>query len=478
MAKPQTFSQWDLQEAITENRTASRTTYTSLNLRLELISGGNTVPPSSSSPYASLGPSLTTRAANRQRAKAADNAKPSYRIQVVEGSTVVKEISTNILHPSNSEVRIVPPTRATILYPDPDEPPANRTAREKSSGLSRSKTEIQPQSSQINSQNGSEKKKRCFLKLCFLSVSDLKTASHEFMRIGLRCTSLQTPDNRATLQRTSSVVSVRSSQGSQNRDCAGSAAPGSRASLSQSTYTTTSTVPTALPAAHWSQSTSKSSLKRTYSEVPPDIEHADRHKRRQTSMAHDVHSPSLLRRDSSSADMLASPWTPSVNRAVNRSQSWSSNMTRLESRSPYEHRPASPIQTTLPVNDVEEPPPRRELPQSVTRHISQPSSQTEGSNNRSANSLIRKAAVAEIEVQTEAAFVEPETALFAGMSLFQELLGLKDRLIKECMTMITMLGGGNGDTDKAEARLAARYAIEFQTQFVSICSHHAYSYLS
>ncbi|CAK7219215.1 hypothetical protein SBRCBS47491_003770 [Sporothrix bragantina] len=241
--------------------------------------------------------------------------------------------------------------------------------------------------------------------------------------------------------------------------------------------TTTVQIPTSIPPPPVSQASATVTLKRPYSDGP-SWDHANMTKRRQTSIAHDAHSPSLLRKESSLGDTLASPWTPAINRPGNRSQSRTPNLTRMSSGTPHDDLHDLPIQTHSPVNDIDEPPPRRELPKSITRHISQPSSQTEDSNSRSASESSKKAVVAEIEVQTEEPFVAPEEALFAGMGLFQELSTLKDKMIKECLNMTKLVGGSSSGSDEAEARLVARYAIEFQSRFVGICARHTGPYLT
>ncbi len=79
----------------------------------------------------------------------------------------------------------------------------------------------------------------------------------------------------------------------------------------------------------------------------------------------------------------------------------------------------------------------------------------------------RKIAVTESEMQTEAPFVEAEWALFAGMQLFHELTDLRDQALKECIGA-TRKHCADGD-DEAEARIVARYAIEFGAQFMQRC---------
>ena len=311
------------------------------------------------------------------------------------------------------------------------------------------------------------------------------------MRIGLRCTSLPRADNRATLSRTSSAVSVAAgsqspqvSQGSQ-----GSQGPQERGRpMLTRTLTSQSMRPTtvmanstAMHVPQVSQPFPTGSVKRLYSENPPDTEHADRMKRRQMSTSHDAHSPSLLRRESSLDDTLASPWTPAINRSASWSHRRTPNSTRLSSGPPRQHLHLhnSNLPACLPANDVDEPPPRRQLPAAITRHISQPSSQVDETSSRSASSSSRKVAVAEVEVQTERPFVEPEVALFSGMGLFQELSVLKDTMIKECLNMTKSLGGNKGGSSgEAEARLAARYAIDFQSRFIEICAQHTNSSVS
>ncbi|CAK7265500.1 hypothetical protein SEPCBS119000_001543 [Sporothrix epigloea] len=186
---------------------------------------------------------------------------------------------------------------------------------------------------------------------------------------------------------------------------------------------------------------------------------------------------SLLRRESSLGDALTFPSTP----AMYRTGVWSQSQTPLETRqgsgTPYDHYKATPVHSISATDNLDEPPPRRELPQSITRHISQPSSQTGVLASRTSEPT-RKVAVAEVEVQTEQPFVEPKEALLAGMGLFQELSTLKDSLIKECLSMTKLLGGDNETLGQAEARLAARYAIEFQSRFVEICGRHAQTYLA
>ncbi|CAK7222968.1 hypothetical protein SCUCBS95973_005015 [Sporothrix curviconia] len=313
-------------------------------------------------------------------------------------------------------------------------------------------------------------KRRRFLMLCFVKPGDLKTVLQKFSRSGIRCKirEAKTGAGEASLARTSSVVSA-GSQGSQEGHRPGL----TRALSSQPMRAATSWfIPTAMP------------LKRPHSENPPDAERSDRMKRRQTSIAHDAHSPSLLRRESSQDDTLASPWTPAIKCTGGRPQSQTPRLTRLSSGPPHHRFRDFPMQANAnsPANEeVDEPPPRRELPQSITRHISLPSSQAEGTNSRSASGGSRRiaVAVAEMEVQTEEPFVEPEDALFAGMDLFHELLALKDKMIKECLNMTLLLGGrANGASDEAEARLAARYAIEFQSRSVEIFAQHANSYLA
>ena len=296
------------------------------------------------------------------------------------------------------------------------------------------------------------------------------------MRIGLRCTSLPTNDNRATLSRTSSVVSMQaSSQGSQERDLAGKVTSGpphagsfvSRTLSNQPVVRAASTTGTAMQSHRLSVGTPTISLKRTHSEAPPGPESANRMKRHQTFMAvQDIRSPSLLRRESSSADIQTSPWPPPANGTASRSLSRTPNMARLGSSStPYEPDRLldSPVQAPVTPNDVDEPPPRRELPQSVTRHLSQTPSQ----DTRSASTHARRVAMTDTEVQTTVPFVEPEAALLAGMNLFQELADLKDSMLKECLGVTKALGAGGNN--EAEARLVARYAIEFQARFTEIC---------
>ncbi|CAK7568377.1 MAG: hypothetical protein SEPTF4163_006365 [Sporothrix epigloea] len=208
------------------------------------------------------------------------------------------------------------------------------------------------------------------------------------------------------------------------------------------------------------------------------MDHGDRTKWRQTSMAHDASSRSLLRRESLLGDTFALPLTPATHHAGSRFRNQTPNLVRQGSGTPYDRREASPTHSLLTVNNVDEPPPRRELPQSITRHISQPSSQTGGFTRRSSGGPFRTIAVAEVEVQTEGPFVEPKDALLAGMGLFQELSTLKDNMVKECLNMTKLLGGNNDSIGQAEARLAARYAVEFQSRFVEICGRHAHTYLA
>lgn len=304
------------------------------------------------------------------------------------------------------------------------------------------------------------------------------------MRIGLRCTSLPTADSRATLSRTSSVVSMQaSSQGSQERDLSGKVTSSlaragsfvSRTLSNQPIAHAVSMTATAMQPRRLSAGTSTTSLKRTYSEAPPGPESASRMKRRQTAMAvQDAFSPSLLQRESSSADIQLSPWPPPpANRTASRSLSRTPNMIRLGSSSaPYERERLlnSPVQTPVTPNDVDEPPPRRELPLAITRHLSQTPSQDA----RSASAHARRAAMADTEVQTVVPFVEPEAALLAGMNLFQELADLKNGMLKECLGVTKALGAGGND--EAEARLVARYAIEFQARFTEICARQENPY--
>lgn len=311
------------------------------------------------------------------------------------------------------------------------------------------------------------------------------------MRIGLRCTSLPATDNRSTLSRASSVVSMHSSQGSQERDIIYRADTGhehghghersasfvSKALSGQPLVRATSTTGTNMPAPRLSAGPPTTSLKRTYSEAPVDLAATDRVKRRQTLMtARDARPPSLLRRESSSADIQDSPWPPPA-RNISRSLSRTPNMTRLSSAGAstlYERDREidSPVHT--PVNlspDTDEPPPRRELPRSVTRHLSRTPSRDVGAASGNANANGPGATTAETEVQTTAPFVDPEVAFMAGMNLFQELVELKDGMIRECMSVTRALGAtGN---DEAEARLVARYAIEFQERFTDICTTQA-----
>ncbi|KIH88216.1 hypothetical protein SPBR_07168 [Sporothrix brasiliensis 5110] len=442
----QFIAQWVLQEAITEQRTAIRTAAAPVTLHVESIS--NSQMSSSLSSFSSF-PSAPS--SNRQRAGPEAEAKPSYRICIVDGSTVITEIDTSKLNPGNSEVRIVPPTRATLLVSEGDDPTVSEGGNGGRSGMGRG-----------NGRDTSQKK-RSLLKLCFLSVGDLKAASHEFMRIGLRCTSLPTRDGRATLSRTSSVVSMQaSSQGSQERSSPKRTASGLARSSSLVARTSTSLQPAvrsastalaAMPAERRSTGPLENSLKRTYSDAPPDLANASRMKRRQTSVASQTTcSPSLLRRESSAADvpMQDARQPPPVNVPASRSLS----------RTPQ----------LMASNDVDEPPPRRELPQSVTRHLSRTPSQ----DTRSASAHGRRGATTDTEVQTAAPFVEPEVALLAGMDLFQELANLKDGMLKECLSMTKALGAD--DHDEAEARLVARYAIEFHTRFTEICTQRTNSF--
>lgn len=320
-------------------------------------------------------------------------------------------------------------------------------------------------------------KKRCFLKLCFFSVSDLKSASHEFMRIGLRCTSLPTADNRSSLKRTSSALSVAAS--SQSSACSRERRAASPPQMSG--FGSVRTASTAMPAPRQPPAASTSLLKRTYSEGPNRPERIIRRKRRQTSMAHDAHSPSLLRRGSSSTDLLATrPAHPAHSAPGSRCPL--RNPTR--GGNALEGLLQDPVRAPSPLDTVDEPPPRRELPQSITRHLAP--SRTDGNNSqnrpgperlsRSTSGKIEKAATTEMEVQTDEQFVEPETALFAGMELFQELAGLKDRMLQECLRTTRLLGGTGGD--EAEARLVARYALDFQTRFTAICAQRASACMS
>ncbi|KJR80915.1 uncharacterized protein SPSK_05243 [Sporothrix schenckii 1099-18] len=459
----QFVAQWVLQEAITEQRTTIRTATAPVTLHLESISNSQT-----SSSLSSFSSFPSAPSSNRQRAGPEAEAKPSYRICIVEGSTLITEIDTSKLNPGNSEIRIVPPTRATLLVSEGDDPTVSEggnggrygIGRGSGRGMSQSQTQT---GSQHASQSVSQRKKRSLLKLCFLSVGDLKAASHEFMRIGLRCTSLPTRDGRTTLSRTSSVVSMQaSSQGSQERSSPNKTAPGLARSSSLIARTSTalqpavraaSTALAAVPAERRSTGPLESPLKRTYSDAPPDLANANRMKRRQTSVASQTTcSPSLLRRESSAADvpMQDARQPPPVNVPASRSLSRTSQWTAS--------------------NDVDEPPPRRELPQSVTRHLSRTPSQ----DTRSASAHGRRGATADTEVQTAAPFVEPEVALLAGMDLFQELANLKDGMLKECLSMTKALGAD--DHDEAEARLVARYAIEFQTRFTEICTQRTHSF--
>ncbi|KAL1898613.1 hypothetical protein Sste5346_003517 [Sporothrix stenoceras] len=387
------------------------------------------------------------------------------------------EIDTSNLHPGNSEVRIVPPTRATLLFSDVDGQTKYGIGRGNGYEFARLQTQIDSQGA---SQNGLQMKKRSLLKLCFLSVGDLKSASHELMRIGLRCTSLPANDNRSTLSRASSVVSGHSSQGSQERDIVIRSGTGngrppgfvSRALSGQPLARSTSTTAITMPAPRLSVAPSTTSLKRTHSEAPLDRAVTDRTKRRQTSMTPQyARSPSLLRRDSSSADM-DTPWPPPA-RNISRSLSRTPNTPKLGSASTLYERYGetdSPVRTPVGLIDPDEPPPRRELPQSVTRHLSR----TPSRDARPASANGPGAATAETEAQTTAPYIEPEVAFVAGMNLFLELVELKDSMIRECMSVMTVLGA-NGN-DEAEARLVARYAIEFQARFTDICMRQTNSF--
>lgn len=173
----QIIGQWDLQEAITEQRTATRTAITPVMLRLESVylARSSSFAFSSFSSSSSFAASpLTTRATNRQRAGAATDAKPSYRICIVEGSSVIvrasvlrssscllsiadrsqSEIDTSYLHPGNSEVRIVPPTRATLLLDVDDLTATHSIGRGNGYEFSRSQTQFDSQGA---SQNGSHR---------------------------------------------------------------------------------------------------------------------------------------------------------------------------------------------------------------------------------------------------------------------------------------------------------------------------------
>ena len=85
----QLTGQWDLQEAITAQRTATRTATTPVTLLLECFYNSR----ASSFGSSSTASPLAIRASNQQRAGPAGDPKPSYHICVVEGSTVIVSAS-------------------------------------------------------------------------------------------------------------------------------------------------------------------------------------------------------------------------------------------------------------------------------------------------------------------------------------------------------------------------------------------------
>ncbi|OAA61091.1 hypothetical protein SPI_05115 [Niveomyces insectorum RCEF 264] len=473
---------WDLQEVITEQRTATWSAERPLSLAI-------------AKPTDSSASSLFSSFAV-QPSDAAGGNNGACSLHVVEGTSMIKELHVSQLLATGHEIRLVPPTRATLLYSGTDGQGRGRGSRSGGQGFGRTQSQG----------NGSQNRHDCFLKFCFRSLGDLKAASQAFLRLGLRCTTQfkplsRTPSNRApsapmraplqpmpqarnscpvTLMPEAPYSRTRSSRGFSTKSATGQFS--SQQPAQREAGDALSTVVggyVAVPR-----------LKRTISESPSHLTNDDRTKRRAGAAAA-VDTGSVtdrLRRESSSADADAGLWSQLVSRrskSVSQAHGQIAHSSRLADASLERQQVASTTQTD---GATEQPPPRRDLPPAITRHMSQTPSQMDGNedalgpsqqqnNVRGNNGELASArrASAEMGVQTDTVYIEPERALVAGMSLFQKLAELKNQLVDECLQAAQDLEL-KSTKDEDEARLAAHYALEFGNRFVEICITQARIY--
>ncbi|EPE10403.1 hypothetical protein F503_05498 [Ophiostoma piceae UAMH 11346] len=433
---------WDLQEAITEQRTATRTATTPLTLHLAKIPAASAVPQSSSQRSlqhkAGLGKKLTS-------ASSTATQPASHSLRIVQGEDVIKTIDIATLLAGDHEIRLVPPTRATILYSDPDQP----SPLDGSGVFSRISTQADSQGeSQARSQNA-------------------------FLRLGLRCKTQFKTRNRS-LSRTPSVPPNSAPPPPQSRSpYTEYDAPSTTPSQHHSPHSPAATFssigdisyhaepyspcpPAQRPPesarveSPYNTSVASNSSKRAHTELIKEAEnHGDVRKRRRSAAMQDEAVPGQARRESSSMDPAASLWSNLINDEMALELQEARESPRRDESYHLLFKDTYPEHQAALMSRLESQAPHA-LPDSTPA---------------------KQSRVADMEAQTEEQFVEPEAAFFAGMELLQDLSILKDQMLKECMDATRRLG--EGGFVEEEARLIAYYAIEFKTRFLETCSQKA-----
>ncbi|EFX01089.1 hypothetical protein CMQ_6031 [Grosmannia clavigera kw1407] len=196
-----------------------------------------------------------------------------------------------------------------------------------------------------------------FLKLCFHGLGDLKAASQTFLKLGLRCTTQVKPIGRTS----SHPALATSSHQHQQWANTGPANVVARAQSYQVGYQ-----PEFLNMAGYAapQAWDPGSLESRFQSSPVNA----LKRRASLSLSSQAGLRSRLRRESSSFE--------STDATIRRSEAVS------QSQSPFSTQPeamhhSQPAAYMTSAAAVSKPPPRRELPQSITRHISLTPSQTE-----------------------------------------------------------------------------------------------------